>query len=186
MKNILNNNWHHKILMRGKIGLTIGIILISIATIVLLYNVYYSKNYYISILLAIIVYTLSILSGKNIAYLVHDAVSLRRSTGKNFSPRAMISLWILCLLMVILFYMIITSIFFNSVGLIVASIRSSYAGFIYSLLMFIGAYLLFKYSADKNMDKLYSSWGRNIEKLEKKGKKMINKSFNMIKDFTKL
>ena len=172
--------------MRGKIGLTIGIILISIATILLLYSIYYSKNYYISILLGIIVYTLSVLSGKNIAYLVHDAASLKKSTGKSFSPKAMISFWFFCLLMVILFYMIITSIFFNSIGFIVASIRSSYTGFIYSLLLFIGAYFLFKYLTDKNMDKLYSSWGKNIEKLEKKGKKMIGKSFSMIKDFTKL
>ena len=36
------------------------------------------------------------------------------------------------------------------------------------------------------MDKLYSSWGKNIRKLERKGKKMIDKGFDVIKDFTKL
>ena len=172
--------------MSGKSGLIFGYVLILIATIICLYGIYYSRNYYISIILGLIVYTLSVLSGKNVAYLVHDSASLKRSTGKSFSPKAMISLWIFCLLMIILFYMILTSIFFNSIGFIVASIRSSYTGFIYSLLLFIGSYFVFKYYADRNMDKLYSSWGKGIKKLEKKGKGMINKGFNMIRGSTKL
>ncbi len=165
--------------MKGKAGLLIGLILMLIGALFLILDILAGDV--LHIIFAVLIFGFSVLSGRNVAYLLHDSAALKRRTGNIFSPKGMISMWMFFFIVAIIMYTAMSALFFKSVGAVMAGISSSYTGLIYSTLALMAAYFVFKSASDKNPDRLYSSWGKRMEKMKDLGKNMINTGMEMFR-----
>ncbi len=141
----------------------LGVVMILIA--VALFIITISGENMLHIAIASLLFLLSLLAGRNIAYLVHDSQVLKRRSRNFFSPNGMISMWMLFFIIMVIIYTISFQVFFKSISIFVAGISGSYMGIAYSIICLIGSYILFSYQSSLHPDKLYSSWGKRMERM---------------------
>ncbi len=156
-----------------------GLILIIAGFILIipLFSLTQPLPFVISLLLLL----LSVLSGRKIAYLVHDSKVLNKKLRRNFSPLRLISIWIFLFILMVMVYTISSQIFFKSLGLIFGVLKGSYTGMASSILVILGAYIFYREHGDSKGDILLSSWGRRIERFSNMAKNAKNSFLNFMK-----
>ncbi len=140
---------------------------------------------WLPLLLASLGLLTSILSGRKLAYLQHDAGVVKRRGSGSMPARAMalvFSLWLLFLILYTIFSILLLKMGTN---LIIASLKGTYWNLGMMLVAIVGAYLLFAGISFRNPEKLYTRWG----KMAGKGVEMTqipggiySKTKNMLED----
>ena len=134
----------------------------------------FSATNIIPFTISVILLLVSILSGRKIAYLIHDSNVLKRKAKGKFSPAAMVSFWVLIFILMVIAYTIAFQIFFKSISFMIASFTGSYLGLLSSIIVISGAYALYRDIGDEKGDVLLSSWGKRISKMQKTAKSMVD------------
>ncbi len=136
-----------------------GIALLLLSFIILLFQ-FRTFASILSLLLAVISWGTSLLSGRKIAYLNHDSRILRER-GKHVYPTRGIFLWFSLWLLFLVVYSIFNIMFFKiGVSLFFSSLTGAYWGMGMMLTALIGSYLLFYSISQAHPDKLYTRWGK--------------------------
>ena len=165
--------------MKSKSWAVAGALILAMASAVLCIDV--SSGSTLHSIIGLAVFLISILSGRNIAHLLHDSKALKKRSGKVFSPSGMVSLWMLFFIIAVIMYTIASLLFFKSVGLFIGIIGSSYLGLVHSTLALLGSYALFSWLCSKHPKKLCSSWGKRMESMAGMGKGMMEKGIGMMR-----
>ncbi len=125
--------------------------------------------------MALATFGMSVMTGRNIAFMMHDAAVLRWRSGRVFSPRGLVSIWMLLFITAVLIYTVTSTVFFKSIALVIAGLTFSFLGLVHSTSALVGSYLIFRYRSDAHPDRLYSSWGRRMERMDGMGKDFMKR-----------
>ena len=166
---------------RKKTGLTAGAALLAMACLVLSLDALSGETLHALITFA--TFGMSVMTGRNIAFLMHDSAVLKRRSGRVFSPKGFVSIWMLLFITAVLIYTVTSTVFFKTIGLAIAGITLSYLGLIHSTSALTGSYLIFRYRSDAHPDRLYSSWGRRMERMAGMGKDLMEGGMEMMRPF---
>ncbi len=161
--------------MKSKSWVVAGALILAIASAVLCIDVFSGST--LHSIIGVAVFLISILSGRNIAHLLHDSKVLKDRSRRVFSPSGMVSLWMFLFIMAVIMYTIASLLFFKSAGLFIGS---SYLGLVHSTLALLGSYALFSWSCSKHPEKLCSSWGKRMESMAGMGKGMMDMGDDMV------
>ncbi len=156
--------------MQVKVLVGFTLISVSLGVVASMYDS--SAMIFIAISLSLLL--LAVLTGRKIAYLIHDSHVLKKKSRGEFSPTGLLSLWMLMFIIAVIIYTITMQLFFKLSSLVISSLLGKYLGLIASVLTIIGSYILFSTLADAKGDILLSSWGKRISRVENATKSMIS------------
>jgi hypothetical protein len=164
-------------MVRGKAGLAVGAALLALSCFVLFMDMLSTGVFLAS--MALVTFAMSVMTGRNIAFLMHDSAVLKRRSGREFSPKGLISIWMLLFITAVLIYTVTSTVFFKSIALAIAGLTFSFLGLIHSTSALVGSYLIFRYHSDRHPDRFYSSWGRRMEKMAGMRKALMDRGMEM-------
>ncbi len=166
--------------MKGKIILGIIILIIGIMLFILDFLRLESILLYI---LSLSAFLSSILSGRKIASYLHDS-SLAKERGFRASPASLIYLWLFFWLFFILLYTVATFLLSEAIKFFISTMKADYLGLIYTTLLFLGSFLIFK-GRYQGRREFLTLWGKTLERSHRMGKDLVGGAMEKAKSFEK-
>ena len=153
-------------------SLVMGLILLSAGLTLFALSVYGQTWFYIG--LGALTLILSVLNGLKMAALAHDAHALKLRSGRLLSPAGIMAVFGFFFILMVLFMSLMMMLAFKAAGLIASAFGSGISTFLYSIIILIASYLIFRYRYDREPYELKSSWGRRMDRMYAMPKGMVD------------